>query len=109
MIDISEDPVLFLRALGEMSIALLAMHMEPQALARAAAGFRALADSQDAATASGVAVHPSNRDHDPALARLMGDLYDAARTSALSKMSGVPAPSPFHDHRIVDGRARPPT
>jgi len=103
-----EDPILLLRALSELMVQVLAMHMTPEALEKAAWTGRQVADQQDQLEATGVAIHSANRSHDPALARMVADLYDHARVQALEKLTGVTPPKPGHGHAYKDGSATPP-
>ena len=103
-----DDPVLMIRAMGELLTTVLSMHMSPEKLMSTAAGLRAIADGQEQAEAAGVAIHPSNRAHDPALARAIADFYDLAHRNSVARFTGVTQPNPGHRHAYKDGSATPP-
>jgi len=105
--DAASDPFAYIRALEQILVELLAMHMTPAACAKASAIVRALADHQDRLAASGVAVHPSNRAHDPTVLRLLSVLYEEARLTGLEKLNALGV-KPGHEHDHHDGAATPP-
>jgi hypothetical protein len=100
---LDDDPILVIRAMGEMVISLFAMHMSPEACAGAAAHLRELAATQDTHKALGVAQHPANGHADTAMLRMLADFYEAARTERLAKLAGQTLPAPGHFHTVRDG------
>ena len=98
-----DDPVLLVRAMGELLVSVLAMHMTPLALKQAAWAARAVADDQERLEAAGVAIHGANREHDPDLARAVADFYDLAQMQAMERLTGEPGPVPSHPHPTAAG------